>query len=193
MMQLSHYQNNSYQIGAPVWQQILWYFIGSPVLQAFWMPFSGPRVTILRAFGAQIGRGVIIKPGVKIKYPWNLKIGDYVWIGENTWIDNLALVTISSNTCISQGVYVCTGNHNWTKPTFDLIAGEIYIGEDSWIAARAVLGPGITIGQGAVLALGSVTSKSLNPMTIYAGNPAQAVKERKITNLGNANTESIPE
>jgi putative colanic acid biosynthesis acetyltransferase WcaF len=182
-MQLDRYKNSFYQISASIWQQTLWYFFGYPLVHTRWLPLSILKVSILRLFGAKIGKGVTIKPCVKIKYPWHLKIGDYVWIGENTWIDNLVTVTIESNCCISQDVYLCTGNHDWGKTTFDLITGEIYIEEGSWIAARAAVGPGVTIGKGAILSLGSVTGKSLKPMTIYAGNPAEAVKERKIADL----------
>lgn len=184
-MQLNKYQNDSYQIGAPVWKQILWYFFGHPLVQSRWIPLSNIKVSILRLFGAKIGKSVTIKPYVKIKFPWHLKLGDYVWIGENTWIDNLVLVTIESNCCISQDVYICTGNHDWSKTTFDLITGEIYIEEGSWIAAKAIVGPGVTIGKGAILSFGSVTGKSIKPMTIYVGNPAEPIKERKFTDTNN--------
>ena len=103
-----------------------------------------------------------------------------MWLGENCWIDNVALVTIDSHACVSQEVYLCTGNHDWTSPTFQLKDTPIHIGESCWVAARATVGPGAKLGRGAVLSLGSVTSGSLEPMTIYAGNPAQPIKERKL-------------
>ncbi len=107
-------------------------------------------------------------------------MGDHVWIGENAWIDNLASVTLESHVCLSQEVYLCTGNHDWTAADFKLITAEIYIEESSWIAARAVIGPGVKVGRGAILGLGSVTGHSLEAMTIYAGNPAQPIKKRVI-------------
>lgn len=179
-MQLDRYSLGSYTPGAPYWKQLFWYFIGSPFVQSNWLPISSFKVWILRSFGAQIGEGVRIKPGVRIKFPWRLTIADHVWIGEDAWLDNLAQITIDSHVCISQGVYLCTGNHDWSDPSFQLKIDEIHIETSSWIAARAVIGPGVTIGKGAVLALGSVTGRSLNPMTIYAGNPAQPIKVRKI-------------
>lgn len=103
-----------------------------------------------------------------------------MWIGENAWLDNVAPITIESHVCISQDVYLCTGNHDWSHPDFKLIPAPIYIEQSSWIAARATIGPGVTVGKGAILSLGSVTGRSLQPMTIYAGNPAQPIKQRVI-------------
>jgi putative colanic acid biosynthesis acetyltransferase WcaF len=179
-MRLDHYSLGTYTPGASRWQQILWYFLGDPLVRSYWVPFSGLKVWTLRRFGAQIGQQVRIKPGVQIKFPWRLIVGDCVWIGENAWLDNLALITIESHVCLSQDVYLCTGNHDWTHPDFKLIPAPIYIGQGSWIAARTTIGPGVTVGQGAVLTLGSVTGRSLEPNTIYAGNPAQPIKQRVI-------------
>jgi putative colanic acid biosynthesis acetyltransferase WcaF len=109
-----------------------------------------------RLFGAKIGQGVRIKPGVRVKFPWRLIVGDYVWIGEDAWLDNIAPITIESHVCLSQGVYLCTGNHNWVHPDFKLIPAPIHIQESSWIAAKSVIGPGVTVGWGAVLTLGGV-------------------------------------
>lgn len=178
-MRLDQYTRGNYTPGASYWKQLLWYFLGAPIVCNHFLPFSGLRVWILRGFGAQIGRGVRIKPGVRVKFPWRLIVGDFVWIGEDAWIDNLAHVTIESHVCLSQGVYLCTGNHNWSYPDFKLMTAPIYIQQGSWIAAKSVIGPGVTVGQGAVLTLGGVTAHSLEPMTIYAGNPAQPIKRRK--------------
>ncbi|MBE9199426.1 MULTISPECIES: WcaF family extracellular polysaccharide biosynthesis acetyltransferase [unclassified Nodularia (in: cyanobacteria)] len=179
-MRLDKYTLGSYTPGAPYWKQLLWYFLGSPLVESSWLPISSVKVGTLRIFGASIGQGVRIKPGVRVKFPWRLSLGDYVWIGEDTWIDNLADVTIESHVCLSQGVYLCTGNHNWSDPNFELKIAPIYLQESSWIAAKSVIGPGVTVGRGAVLTLGGVAAKSLASMTIYAGNPAQPIKERKI-------------
>src|SRR5690242_9560833 len=88
-------------------------------------PFSGWKVFLLRLFGASVGKGVVIKPRVTIKYPWFLTIGNHSWIGENVWIDNLGKVAIGSNVCLSQGSMLLTGNHDYTKSTFDLMVKEI--------------------------------------------------------------------
>jgi len=177
-MQLNHYTTGSYTPGAPYWKQLLWYFLGSPLLESYWIPFSALKVRLLIAFGAKVGSLVRIKPGVRIKFPWRLTLGDYVWLGEKAWLDNLAPIIIENHVCVSQGVYLCTGNHDWSDPNFSLITAAITLEEGSWIAAGAIIGPNVTVGRGAVLGLGSVTGKSLAPMTIYAGNPAQPIKKR---------------
>jgi putative colanic acid biosynthesis acetyltransferase WcaF len=180
-MYLDRYTLGSYTPGAPFWKQVLWYFVGAPLLQSVWIPSAVFKVWILRCFGATVGQGVNIKPGVRVKFPWKLSIGHFVWIGENAWLDNIAPITIESHVCLSQDVYLCTGNHDWSHPDFLLKPAPIYIEQGSWIAARAVIGAGVRVGRGAVLGLGSVTGRSLLPMTIYAGNPAQPIKERIIS------------
>ncbi len=148
------------------------------MVRSRFIPFSGFKVWLLRRFGAEIGQQVRIKTGVKVKFPWRLTIGDYCWIGEDAWFDNIAPITLEENVCISQNVYLCTGNHDWFDPKFKLTAAPIHIEAGSWIAARASVGAGVTIGKGAVLCLGSVAGRSLEPMTIYAGNPAVPIKKR---------------
>ena len=178
-MRLDRYTLGDYTPGASYWKQLLWYFVGSPLVRSYCLPFSSLKIFVLRLFGATIGQGVRIKPGVRVKFPWRLSVGDFTWIGEDVWLDNLALIEIESHVCISQGVYLCTGNHNWSQPDFQLQCAPICIRAESWVAARSVIGPGVTIGQGAILALGGVTGRSLEPMTIYAGNPAQPIKKRQ--------------
>jgi putative colanic acid biosynthesis acetyltransferase WcaF len=180
-MYLDQYTTGNYTPGAPLWKQLLWFFLGDPLVTTHWLPSSALKVLILRCFGAKIGQGVRIKPGVKIKFPWRLTVGNHCWLGERSWFDNVAPIVLEDHVCLSQGVYLCTGNHDWYDPYFRLIPSPIHIESGSWIAAQAVVGPGVTIGHGAVLCLGSVTGCSLNSMTIYAGNPAQPIKQRKIT------------
>ena len=179
-MRLDRYTTGTYTTGAPIWKQLLWYFIGAPVLRSYLIPFSSLKVNILRWFGAEIGQGVRIKTGVRVKFPWRLIIKDFVWIGEDAWLDNLDWITIESHCCISQDVYLCTGNHDWSDRDFGLRTAPIYLESGSWIAARATVAAGVRVGQGAILGLGSVATRSLEPMTIYSGNPAIAIKSRKI-------------
>lgn len=179
-MRLDQYTLGKYTPGASLWRQCFWYFLGSPLLSSRWVPMSSFKRFLLIGFGAEVGIGVRIKPGVRVKFPWRLKVGDYVWLGENCWIDNVASVTIASHVCISQDVLLCTGNHDWQDSNFRLAAAPICLEEGSWIAARAIVGPGVTVGRGAVLCLGSVAGRSLEPMTIYAGNPAVPIKPRQI-------------
>jgi putative colanic acid biosynthesis acetyltransferase WcaF len=156
-----------------LWLIVQWLFVSS------WLPGAPHRRFLLRLFGAQIGKGVDIKPGVRVKFPWRLEIGNHSWIGEDVWIDNLALVRIGRNCCLSQAAYLCTGSHDWKSPTFDLISRPIIIEDGSWVAARGSVGPGVRIGRGAVLTLGSIAVADLGAWGVYQGNPAARVKERK--------------
>lgn len=177
---LSKFDNSWYSPGRPTWVQGLWFFLGLPLLRSSCIPSSGLRRCLLRLFGARIGKGVIIKPGVRVKYPWLLQVGDHTWIGEDVWIDNLAPVQLGSNVCISQGVYLCTGNHDWTDPSFGLMLGEIVIENGAWLGAKTVVGPGANIGVSAVASAGSVVVGRLDPQTVYAGNPAIPVRARHL-------------
>jgi putative colanic acid biosynthesis acetyltransferase WcaF len=131
-------------------------------------------------FGAKIGTGVVIKPGVNIKYPWFLEMGDHCWIGEEVWIDNLALVSIGNNVCLSQGAYLLTGSHDYKKRSFDLITKPIILEDGVWIGAKATVCLGITCHAHSVLAVGSIATSDLEPYSIYQGNPAIKKRERVI-------------
>jgi len=144
-----------------------------------WIPGSKWRVSLLRRFGARIGEGVVIKPKVRVKFPWRLIVGDFSWIGEGVWIDNLATVSIGAHCCISQGAYLCTGSHDWDRDSFDLLTRPIEIEDQCWIGAQARVAPGVTCRQGAVLTMGSVASADLEQWQIHSGHPAKAVKARQ--------------
>jgi putative colanic acid biosynthesis acetyltransferase WcaF len=176
---LSSYQNEAYKPGN-VFKRFLWFFVSPIVFQSYLLPFSGMKRFILRCFGAKIGKGVVLKPNVHIKYPWFLSIGSYTWIGEKVWIDNLVPVTIGSNVCLSQGAMLLTGNHNYKSTDFDLITGEIYIEDGAWIGARALVAPGVRCHSHAVLSVMSAALSDLEPYTIYRGNPAEPVRKRTL-------------
>jgi putative colanic acid biosynthesis acetyltransferase WcaF len=174
---LQRYSVGDFRPGRPLLICILWVIL-QPLLLSSWLPGSWHRRLLLYVFGAQIGVGVVIKPRVRVKFPWRLKVGDYTWIGEDVWIDNLADVKIGSNCCLSQGVYLCTGSHDWSRKSFDLIHRSIVIEDGVWIAARASVGPGVRIREGVVLAFGSVATSNLVPWSIYAGNPVKLIRSR---------------
>jgi putative colanic acid biosynthesis acetyltransferase WcaF len=177
---LSKFENSWYSSGRSKFTEALWFFVGLPLLRCTVVPFSSFRVLVLRLFGAAIAEGVVIKPGVRVKYPWLLKVGKHSWLGEDVWIDNLAQVQIEDNVCISQGAYLCTGNHNWSDPAFALRVLPILLRAGSWVGARGVVCPGVEFGEGAVAAAGSVVMKSLPPWTIHAGNPATQIRTRVV-------------
>ncbi len=180
---LSLFDNSAYNPGGTVLTRALWFFLGLPLVRSSLNPFSSFRCFLLRLFGARIGPGVVIKPGVRVKYPWLLSVGENSWIGEDAWIDNLVQVTIGRNVCISQGAYLCTGNHDWSDPAFALIANAIGVRDGSWIGARVVLCPGVTVEECAVAAAGSVVVKGIPAFEVHAGNPARFVRRRKLRHL----------
>lgn len=176
-MRLDSFDNRGFDRGASKVKEMLWLLCGW-LLGSSWLPGAGWRASLIRLFGARIGQGVVFKPGVRVKFPWRLTVGDHCWIGEDVWIDNLAEVTFGDHVCASQGAYFCTGSHDWSKQSFDLIVKPINVGSHAWIAAKCVVAPGVRIGEGAVLGLGCVATNALEPWTIYAGNPAERVKSR---------------
>lgn len=177
---LSNYDNSWYNTGADNAKRLFWYFINILFFINPLNPFSSIKIRLLRMFGAKIGCGVVIKPSVNIKYPWNLSIGDYTWIGENVWIDNLVQITIGSNACISQGAMLLCGNHDYKKTTFELMVKPITIEDGAWIGAQSTVCPGVTVHTHSVLSVGSVASKDLEAFSIYRGNPAEFIKNRVI-------------
>ncbi len=148
--------------------------LGHPLLGSF-LPGTAWRKALLRLFGARLGTGGRYKPHLRVKFPWRLQVGDHCWLGEEVWIDNLAPVTLGDRVCLSQGVYLCTGNHDFRSPEFNLQVEPIQINDDAWIAAQAVLAPGSHVGAGAVVVLAAVVKGTVAPGSIMAGNPAQPV------------------
>ena len=146
-----------------------WIVIFKPMVGSF-IPGSKWRKLILIFFGAKIGKSVRFNPGLKIKMPWKSFIGDYCWIGEETWIDNIANVKISKNVCISQGVYLCTGNHNFKKSSFDLFCKPIIIDSNVWVGAKSIIGPGYKIGCGSVITIGSIIKENIPKNCIFKNN-----------------------
>jgi putative colanic acid biosynthesis acetyltransferase WcaF len=177
---LESYNNYPYNPGGNALKRILWYYTNIFFFKSSLFPFYGFKVFLLRAFGAKIGKKVEFKPCVNIKYPWNLNIGNEVWIGENVWLDSLVMINIRSNVCISQGATLLTGSHNYKKTSFNLITGSITLEDGVWIGAGAIVNQGITAASHAVLTSGSVATKNLEPYSIYQGNPAVKVRERII-------------
>lgn len=174
---LSVYNNSWYKPGNSL-KRITWHCINLIFFKSGFFPFYGLKRSLLRLFGGKIGKGVLIKPAVNIKYPWLLTVGDHVWIGENVWIDNVANVTLGNNVCLSQGALLLTGNHNYKKISFDLMIAEITLEDGVWIGARAIVCPGVTCKSHAILSVGSVATQNLEPYSIYLGNPAIKCRQR---------------
>ena len=176
---LSKYNNSWYNPGTKV-KRLLWYMVSIVFFQSSWNIFSGSRIFWLKLFGTKVGKGVVIKPKVTIKYPWKLIIGNNCWIGECVWIDNLDIVTIEDNVCLSQGAFLLCGNHNYKKVTVDVMIAPIYLEEGSWVGARSIVTPGVRLHSHSVLSVGSVATSNLEAYSIYSGNPAKKIPSRDI-------------
>jgi putative colanic acid biosynthesis acetyltransferase WcaF len=143
---------------APV--QVLWLLLSGLMVTRWWCPM-GLRLGILRMFGATIGEGVVLRHRVHIHWPWKLTVGAHSWIGEDAWILNLEPVTLGSNVCVSQGVLLCTGSHDRRSPTFEYDNAPIVVEDGAWIAARATVLRGVTVGAGAVVGACALVAKDV--------------------------------
>jgi putative colanic acid biosynthesis acetyltransferase WcaF len=170
---LSAYQGR--KPGIYLLKRLLW----SSVQVLFWprMPrrLSPLRIALLRLFGAQIGRRCLVE-AARIWVPWNLQMDEFSVIASGAEIYNLALVRIGANSVISQRAYLCTATHDYTKSDFPLVSRPITIGPSVWIAACVFIGPGVQVGDGAVVGACSVVTKDIPPWTVCAGNPCRAIK-----------------
>lgn len=174
-----NFDTGDFKVGAGRLKQFLWYYTDVLFFKSGIIPVSSILVALLRLFGAKIGKDVRIKPGIHIKYPWKLEIGDYSWLAD-CYIENLDSVILAQNCCISQGAMIITGNHNYSSTSFDLMVAPIVLEEGVWVGAAAKVCPGVTLHSHAVLTMGSVATKDLSAYTIYQGNPAVKLKERFI-------------
>ena len=141
-------------------------------------PFFGWRALLLRCFGARLGPHCRFYPGSRIWAPWNLHCEGHVTAANEADIYNPAPMHFGSHCILSQGAYLCGATHDYNDPAFPLLAYRMSFGAYAWICARAAVGPGVQVGEGAVLGMGAVATRSLDPWTVYAGNPAAAVKAR---------------
>ena len=179
VVDLSSFRNSSYEPGA-LHKRVLWYVCNALFFRTR-VPYpSSWKRRLLMLFGAEVGANLVVKPDVNIKYPWFLKLGANVWLGEGVWIDNLARVEVGSNVCISQGAFVLTGNHDYKRPAFDLITSPVVIEDGAWVGARSVICPGVTLATHSVVTVGSVMTRDGDAFTIYAGNPAAPVRKRTV-------------
>lgn len=177
---LALFQNAEYSPGRGLGMLTLWYFCSLLFFEGGWFPFRSLKVRLLRLFGAAIGDNVVIKPNVRIKFPWRLRIGNHSWIGQGVWIDNLANVDVGNDVCISQLTYLCTGSHDHRRSGFDLITKPIRIDDGAWIGARSTIFQGVVVGANSLVAGGSVVIKNVESAEVVAGNPAVAVARRSL-------------
>ena len=158
--------------------RVLWSF-GRILFRLSPRPCFGWRRFVLRCFGARIGRHVHIYPSTRIYLPWNLTVGDWSAIGEDALIYSLGPVTIGCQATVSHRAHLCAGTHDYRQPDLPLLKPPIVVGDQAWICADAFVGPGVTVGEGAVVGACAVTMKDVPPWTVVAGNPARVIRKRE--------------
>lgn len=157
---LAGFRGEGYDKGRGVTWQAAWQLASAVVVMPWFVPVR-VRIAVLRAFGARIGSGVNLRSGVRVHWPWKLEIGDDSWIGERAWILNLEPVTIGADVCISQDVLLCAGSHDRRSPTFEFDNAPIRIHDGAWVAARATVLRGVTIGEDAVVGATALVTRDV--------------------------------
>jgi len=160
-------------------RRVLW-GLGKLLFRFSPRPCFGWRRFVLRCFGAKIGAHVNTYPPTRIYFPWNLTVGDWSAIGEGVLIYNLGLVSLGEKVTVSHRAHLCAGTHDYMQPDLPLLKPPIVIGDQAWICADAFIGPGVTVGEGAVVGARAVVIKNVEPWTVVAGNPARVIKKRTL-------------
>jgi putative colanic acid biosynthesis acetyltransferase WcaF len=160
-------------------RNLLWRWVNTWVFPLT-LRSHGARRVLLRVFGAQVGAGVRLSPRCRIEHPENLSIGGNSSIGAGCYIQALDRIAIGRNTCISDEVAILTGSHDLASPVFALLTRPVVLGDEVWLAYRATILPGVTLGRGAVAGAGAVVRESFGAMAILSGNPARKVADREI-------------
>ena len=182
MLDLKNYKNRhsfGSKIARVLWN-VVWLLLFRPTPDRMLGVFVKWRIFLLRLFGAKVGRYCAVRSSAKIWLPWNLVMGDWVAISEDCDVYNADKISIGDRTTISKGVFLCGASHDVASPTMELVQAPITIGSDAWVAARAIVLPGVTVGNGAVVAAGAVVAKDVASWTVVAGNPAKVIKTRKL-------------
>jgi putative colanic acid biosynthesis acetyltransferase WcaF len=158
----------------------LWWLVQATLFAMSPQVMYGWRAGLLRLFGARVGKGAVIRPSVKIPYPWKLTIGDYCHIGDEVHLYTYGEIEIGDCAVVSQRSYLCAGSHDYTSPTFDILSRKIVIGSEAWVATDVFVAPGVTIGNGAVVGARSSVFRDIPPAAIAVGTPARVVGARKM-------------
>ncbi len=161
-------------------RRLLWSIVQNTLYRYSFHTWSRWRVLLLCLFGAKVDKTCTIRRTSKVYYPWLLEMGALGCLGDDVVVYNLGLVRLGARSTLSQEAYLCAGTHDYTSLSMPLVTAPITIGADVWICARAFIGPGVTVGDGAVVGACAVAMKDVPAWTVVAGNPARAVKKREM-------------
>ena len=158
----------------------LWWLVQASLFA--WSPqFAyGWRRAVLRYFGAQVGAGVLLRPSVRITYPWKVVIKELTWIGDDVVLYSLGDIHIGSHAVVSQGSYVCAADHDYREADFPIRARPVRIDDQVWVGTRVFVGPGVHIAQAAVVGACSAVFADLPPAMVCVGSPCRPVKPRQM-------------
>lgn len=156
----------------------LWWLVQSTLFAMSPQFMFGWRRFLLQIFGAKIGKNVLIRPSVRITYPWKVKIGDRSWIGDYAELYSLGEIEIGEDVVISQRSYLCAASHSYTSPSFDIFDKKIVVEDQVWLATDVFVAPGMTIGKGSVVGARSSVFQNLPQGMLCYGSPAQAQRPR---------------
>lgn len=177
---LSRYDQSWYRRGRSGWLVVLWDFVQSTLIHGSLHPMYAWRRFWFRLFGARIGRGVKIRRSVVCTYPWNLRVGDNAWIGDQATLFTAAPIDIGESAVVSQQAYLCTGTHDIRDPAFGLVVEPVTIGRGAWVALGALVMPGVKVGDGAVVGARAILTRDAEPWSIYVGHPAVRKGPRRL-------------
>jgi len=164
--------------GRPAWFVQLWWLVQATLFRCSPQVAYAWRRWLLRAFGAKIGKGVLIRPSVAVTYPWKLSIGDWSWIGDFVTLYTLGEIAIGDNVVVSQHCYICSASHDFTSPGFDIFTDPVNIESEAWLASDVFVSPGVRIGRGAVVGARSLVLDNVPEMMLCAGHPARVLRAR---------------
>jgi putative colanic acid biosynthesis acetyltransferase WcaF len=159
-------------------KRVVWSIVQNTLYRYSFHTSSNWRAFLLRIFGATVGPGCTIRRSSRVYYPWNLTIGAMSCLGDECNVYNLGQITIGQRVIISQEAYLCAGSHDYRVPAMPLLTPPITLKDDSWVCARAFVGPGVVVGEGAIVGAAAVAMKNVDDWTIVSGNPAQVIKQR---------------
>lgn len=177
---LRKYDQSDFDRGRPGWLILLWWLVQAIAFPLTPHPFNGIRRWILRRFGAEVGRDVIIRPTARVTYPWKVAIGDYSWIGDDVVLYSLDRIEIGQHCVISQKCYLCTGSHDINDPAFGLKTAAIAIGDGVWVATDCFVGPGVAIGANTVVGARSSVFGDLPAGQVCFGTPCRPHSPRNV-------------
>lgn len=174
---LGGFTGAGYDKGRNVIWQAGWQLASAALVMPWFVP-SRVRTAVLRLFGASIGAGVNMRAGVRVHWPWKLEIGDDSWIGERVWLLNLEPIRIGNDVCISQGAFLCTGSHDHRSATFEFDNAPIRVDDGAWIAAKATVLRGVTVGADAIVGATALVTKDIAPGAAVLAPRAQISETR---------------